>query len=108
VVAGEPIRIKRPTTSSRRRRVASTEDRGEADPQLASSQAPTPPQLGTDQAARAGVQWSMLDKARHIRDDQERHGTRLTGRTLAALVGISDGYARRLLRQIDSDTAVTS
>jgi hypothetical protein len=50
----------------------------------------------------------MLDKARHIHDDQERRGTRLTGKTLAALLGISDGYARRLLREIDSEPALTT
>jgi hypothetical protein len=47
----------------------------------------------------------MLDKARRIHADHERRETRLTGKTLAALLGISEGYARRLLREIDSNTA---
>jgi hypothetical protein len=76
--------------------------------QFATSPAPAPPQLATAPAARPAGGESMLDKARHIHDDQERHGNRLTGRTLAAVLGISDGYARRLLREIDSGPAVTT
>jgi hypothetical protein len=71
------------------------------EPQLAARPAPVPPQL-TNEAAHAVGRQSLLDKARHIHADQERHGTRLTGKTLAALLGISDGYARRLLRAINS------
>jgi hypothetical protein len=74
------------------------------EPRAASSPAPVPPRL-TNDAARAAGRQSLLDKARHIHADQERHGTRLTGKTLAALLGISDGYARRLLRAIDSEAA---
>jgi hypothetical protein len=74
------------------------------DPQLAASPAPQLPQL-TNEAARAAGRQSLLDKARHIHADQQRDGTRLTGKTLAALLGISDGYARRLLRAIDSEAA---
>jgi len=74
------------------------------EPQLAARPAPPPPQL-TNEAARAAGRQSLLDKARHIHADQQRHGTQLTGKTLAALLGISDGYARRLLRVIDSEAA---
>jgi hypothetical protein len=77
-------------------------------PQLTAIPAPPPPQMGTEHVARIADQRSMLDKARHIHADQQRRGTRLTGKTLAALLGISDGYARRLLRQIDSELAVTT
>jgi hypothetical protein len=78
------------------------------DPQHAARLARAAPQLGTAHATRTADQRSMLDKARHIHHDQQRHGTRLTGKTLAAHLGISDGYARRLLRQIDSGPAVTT
>jgi len=78
--------------------------RGSFEPQLAASAAPVPPRL-TNEAARTAGRQSLLDKARHIHADQERDGTRLTGKTLAALLGISDGYARRLLRAIDSEAA---
>jgi hypothetical protein len=81
--------------------------RGSFDPQLAASPAAVPPHL-TSEAARVVGRQSLLDKARHIHADQERHGTRLTGKTLAALLGISDGYARRLLRAIDSERPVTT
>jgi hypothetical protein len=77
------------------------------DLQLAAGSAPAAPRLTHALARTTGPQ-SMLDKARHIRQDQERHGTRLTGKTLADLLGTSDGYARRLLREIAGDTAVTS
>ena len=79
----------------------------DTDPQLTASVAGAAPRLTKELGRTAGRQ-SLLDKARHIRADQERDGTRLTGRTLAALLGISDGYARRLLREIDSDTAVAT
>jgi hypothetical protein len=78
--------------------------RGSFEPQLAASPAPVPPRLNNEAARTAGRQ-NLLDKARHIHADQERDGTRLTGKTLAAVLGISDGYARRLLREIDSDPA---
>jgi hypothetical protein len=85
------------------------QSRGSIDPQqLTASVALALPQLNTQQLARAGGQPSMLDKARHIHADQERHGTKLTGKALAALLGISDGYARRLLRAIDSEPALTT
>jgi hypothetical protein len=78
----------------------------DSDPQLAGVVAA--PRLDTQHAAHSGGRQSMLDKARHIHADQERHGTKLTGKTLAALLGISDGYARRLLRDIDTEPAVTT
>jgi hypothetical protein len=61
--------------------------------------------LNSDHIARGASRQSLLDKARRIHADQERDGTRLTGKTLAAVLGISDGYARRLLRAIDSEPA---
>jgi hypothetical protein len=73
------------------------------DPKFASS--PIPVARLPNEAARTTGRQSLLDKARHIHADQERQGTRLTGKTLAALLGISDGYARRLLRAIDSEPA---
>jgi hypothetical protein len=69
---------------------------------------PRPPQLNPEHLARGAGRQSLLDKARHICADQDRHGTKLTGKTLATLLGISDGYARRLLREIASDNAVTT
>lgn len=77
-------------------------------PQFAAEPAPAAPQLNTQQLVRTAGRQSMLDKARHIRADQERHGTRVTGKTLAGLLGISDGYARRLLREIDGEPALTT
>jgi hypothetical protein len=76
------------------------------DPQLAGVVAA--PRLNSEQPARTPGRQSMLDQARHIHADQERHGTRLTGKKLADLLGISDGYARRLLRDIDTEPAVTT
>jgi hypothetical protein len=62
----------------------------------------------TNEPSRGVGRESLLDKARHIRADQERHGTRLTGKTLAEVLRISDGYARRLLREINSGASVTT
>jgi hypothetical protein len=78
------------------------------DPHLAASHSLAEPQPNTEQQARTAGRQNLLDKTRHIRADQERHGTRLTGKTLAALLGISDGYARRLLREIDSERAAAT
>jgi hypothetical protein len=78
--------------------------RDSLEPQLAARPAPPPPQLTNEAGSAAGRQ-NLLDKARHIHEDQQRDGTKLTGKTLAALLGISDGYARRLLRAIDSEAA---
>jgi hypothetical protein len=54
-------------------------------------------------ARAAGLQ-SLLHKARHIHADQEGDGTKLTEKN-PPLLGISDSYARRLLREIGSDPA---
>jgi len=78
------------------------------DPQFAASHAPVAPQLDTRQLARGAGRHTLLDRARHIHADQERDGTALTGKTLAALLGISDGYARRFLREIDGEPAMTT
>ena len=66
------------------------------------------PQLNPEQLAHGPGRQSLLDKARHMHAEQKRHGTRLTGKTLATHLGISEGYARRLLRAIDSEAAVTT
>ena len=84
------------------------ESRGGTDPRLAASVAPAEVQPNTEQRARTAGQQSLLDKARHIHADHERHSIRLTGKTLAAHLGISDGYAWRLLREIDNRPAVTT
>ena len=75
------------------------------DPQPATRLAFTAPEPNTELVPRGPERTSMLDKARHIRADHQQHGTLLTGTTLAALLGISDGYARRLLRAIDNQPA---
>jgi hypothetical protein len=80
----------------------------DTDAQFAVSHAPAEPQLIAQQLARGAGRQSMLDQARHIRADQERDGTRVTGKPLAALLGVSDGYARRLLREIDGNNALAS
>jgi hypothetical protein len=84
------------------------QSRGRIDPQLTASVAVAEAQLNTEHLARPARRQGLLDKAQRIREDQERHGTRLTGKTLAAHLGISDGYARRLLREIDSEPALTT
>ena len=75
------------------------------DPQLATSRAPTPPQLTPNSwlAPRAGRTCST-------KPDTSTRTKNVTApsspeKTLAALLGISDGYARRLLRAIDSEAA---
>ena len=43
---------------------------------------------------------SVLQRAREIHEQHVRDGTKPTGKTLGELLGVSDGYARRLLREI--------
>jgi hypothetical protein len=45
---------------------------------------------------------SLLHQARKIHDERRRDGTKLTGRVLSQMLGISEGYARRLLREISA------
>jgi hypothetical protein len=54
------------------------------DVHLAASPPLAAPRL-TNELGRGVGRESLLDKARHIRADQEGHGTRLTGNTLAAV-----------------------
>ncbi len=49
----------------------------------------------------------LLSKARELHDTHTREGQRLTGKTLGETLGISDGYARRLLRQITASDGPT-
>ena len=54
---------------------------------------------------RAGRRAGLLSRARELHDAHTREGQRLTGKTLGDTLGISDGYARRLLRQITASDA---
>jgi hypothetical protein len=81
---------------------------GGSDPQPAARHAPAQQAPNPVQAAGTASRQHLLDRARYIRDEQERDGTRLTGKTLAAILDVSDGYARRLLRQINSETAAAT
>jgi DNA-binding GntR family transcriptional regulator len=49
-----------------------------------------------------------VSKAREIHQQHLRDGTKLTGKTLGQMLGISDGYARRLLREIAGNQALVS
>jgi hypothetical protein len=44
---------------------------------------------------------SMLERARELHRQHVQQGVRLTGNALGATLGISDGYARRLLRELN-------
>jgi hypothetical protein len=49
---------------------------------------------------------SLPERARRVLESHRREGVQLTGKTLGQILGISDGYARRLLREIAaSETA---
>ncbi len=50
---------------------------------------------------------SLSQRAREIHQQHRRAGLRLTGRTLGQLLGVSDGYARRLLRGLDADATMS-
>jgi hypothetical protein len=47
---------------------------------------------------------SLRDKANELHRQHERAGRKLTGTRLAEILDISDGYARRLLRELNADT----
>ncbi len=59
-----------------------------------------PSQPGAESLGR-----SIREKVQDLRREHEQEGRALTGRGLAEILGISDGYARRLLREIRADTA---
>ena len=43
---------------------------------------------------------SILQRAREIQEQHRRRNLKLTGKSLGQILGVSDGYARRLLREI--------
>ena len=43
----------------------------------------------------------MLERARELHRQHVQQGVRLTGKALDATLAISDGYARRLLRELN-------
>jgi hypothetical protein len=43
---------------------------------------------------------SILQRAREIQEQHRDDDVKLTGKTLGQILGVSDGYARRLLREI--------
>ncbi len=69
------------------------------EPQPAVTSTPVTPQTGHDRTTSTSGS-PLLDKARTIHTAHRRADRRLTGAILARELGISDGYARRLLRQL--------
>jgi len=63
------------------------------------AQSPTEQLATTDVPAGSH---SLLRQAREIHEQNQGDGARLTGKTLGQILGISDGYARRLLREINA------
>lgn len=51
---------------------------------------------------------SMLDRAREVCRRHAEHGTPMTGKKLGEALGISDGYGRRLLRQLETSRPYAS
>jgi hypothetical protein len=69
------------------------------------------PQSPTEQRATTDVQTgsqSVLQRARAIQKQHQDDGVKLTGKTLGQILGVSDGYARRLLRDINATPAVNA
>jgi len=54
-------------------------------------------------AAPVGVASPVLSRVRRLVDDHRAAGRRVTGAVLARELGVSDGYARRLLRQLSAE-----
>jgi len=50
---------------------------------------------------------SLVQRARDIQDQHREAGVKLTGKTLGQILGVSDGYARRLLRDIKTTQTIT-
>lgn len=50
---------------------------------------------------------SMLQQARQLHESHQRDGAKLTGKMLGGILGVSDGYARRLLREINAAESAT-
>ena len=73
-------------------------------PHLEASIDASPPEPSTipraDQAPPQPARTTLRDRARELQLANEKAGQRLTGKSLAEILGISDGYARRLLREI--------
>jgi hypothetical protein len=57
------------------------------------------------QASAESLGRSIREKVQDLRREHEQDGRTLTGKGLAEILGISDGYARRLLREIRADAA---
>jgi len=55
--------------------------------------------------ARQVAEASVLDRARRVVEQHRTAGRRVTGVVLARELGISDGYGRRLLRQLSADAS---
>jgi hypothetical protein len=66
---------------------------------LASPSANGGPAIEDGTAAEA----SVLDRARRVVEEHRALGRRVTGAVLARELGISDGYGRRLLRQLSAE-----
>ena len=69
-------------------------------------QAPAPAASVANPAADGAVATTRpgrLSKAQEIYQQHLRDGTNLTGKRLGEMLGISDGYARRLLREITAN-----
>ena len=49
---------------------------------------------------------SLLQRAREIHEQHRDGGVKLTGKTLGQILGVSDGYARRLLREVNAPQTV--
>lgn len=79
------------------------------EPQNAAVRLPAKPRETTDASdAPPTGSHSLLQRARHIHQQHRVDGVKLTGKALGQILGVSDGYARRLLRKIDSTQPITS
>ncbi len=74
------------------------------EPQNARVRFPAEPveKTGTSDAV-ATLGHSLLQRAREIHEQHRHDSKKLTGKTLGQILGVSDGYARRLLRRDRSD-----
>jgi hypothetical protein len=77
---------------------------------VAEAQSPTERLEATDSPVAAAVtaDGSLMQRAREIHDQHRDDRVKLTGKTLGRLLGVSDGYARRLLRDINATPAVNA
>jgi len=76
---------------------------------VAEAQSPTERLETTDSPVDAvTADGSLLQRAREIHEQHRVDGVKLTGKTLGQLLGVSDGYARRLLRGINANATVNT